>query len=1472
MAKKNKKRDARGYGQQTTTTVSANNSSKAQSRSPKQTTASNTVSGNANGAPKIGTSTGTSSAGAPMSTTSTTGTTTSSFPATPTMGSLAPTPLISLSTFQKLQSILQDIQSHSDESRKTAAVTAAAIEPARFPSKLGSIVDRLLVDLKFTEGQVEQVVQALTYDITLPSALNWLCLHLSPAELPSLFTEGLDFTQDSSNQDSRNVVTVLPMMPSQRTDTNPKDAASQVKETRLESSTSPPVPPMPLPESTTKQQTSEDEEAKAKQKAWLLERYAMMEDEENQKEEPCNSVGGGESTTPALEDCLPEELELQQQEQELAELAADVNNDANNYMRSKQEIRQLKAELRQKQQLVSGLRKRAEKLKAKKKKEEPQPVAIIEKTTEAEDEGGGFVDIFGSSGQDSDEEGGRVESGMTDSQAPTLVPTEVPKSLIDAIIQKSWTGSTPKKVLDERCKKMNIPKPKYTQLPNKAGFRLQVSLKKKQPPKSWDARHSDFTKGSSLQDYLALLALYGMDPNLELYRMFPPSFADMWLSWNKEVEMAKSEETKALDEKRRVFLDRLLALVKESAGESIGRGKVAPPCDHDDAHLDEQDSVPDEWDESDSDVEVSQEERGPSPQGLKLRDNFERRKQSSVYQKMYRIRQDLPVSVFRDDILRTISNHPVTILSAQTGAGKTTQCPQFLLEHAMESGMGDKTEILVTQPRRVAATSVAERVAEEMGEPKLGGLVGYKIRMDAKYSAETRLCFCTTGILLRRLHEDRDLAGVSHVVVDEVHERQQQTDVLLIALRELLRTTRPDLKIILMSATMDSELFCSFFGAAPLIQIPGRTFPVANYFLEDLLDATDYIIEEGSMYAKRDDSIWGEKATLWVTNRGGDKRREVVDLGGGTLSDDALSEEYQGYKLSTRKSMERVREDVVNFELVEEVLELILCKNAVENILEPPEGADMSSGSIIVFLPGLAEIRTMMERLLATRSFSDNKRFVILALHSTLPPKEQRRAFQPSAPDCRKIILSTNIAETSVTIPDVVCVIDSGRVREIHRNIRTSTSFLETTWCSQASSQQRAGRAGRVQPGLCLKLYSRHTASKTMKPTSEPELQRIPLEEVCLSILASGLTTNCMDFLSQAPQPPPTRLVDSAITTLLSVGAVTESLERQSDSRTIQQLTPLGKHMAKLPVDVKIAKLLIWGVLFRCLDTILTIAACLSAPSPVFTTPNAQEAAADAESDFITLCKAWEDYVSKTKGQSSRAVRHICEKNGWNAVGFRDISEHRKQLLDLLCGMGLVSIKRVTKGKDPDTSVVQLLPDSWYNTHGHNPRVIHAVLAAGLWPHVAQVESLTSARSYRGRRLFYDLREGDNTLHFHRTSVFSRRERLPNCWVVFYEKFGQGENVSISTAGLLDPLGMLLLGGNGAEALEVVPLERRVCLDDWVNVAVSGQVGVMLKTIRNQFETLLEIEWEGKQGGQEETTRNNAWNASFLDKVVDLFA
>ncbi|KAL9184942.1 hypothetical protein ACHAXT_002719 [Thalassiosira profunda] len=1291
-----------------------------------------------------------------------------------------------------------------------AASTKHAPPSDRFATRLSNAVDRL-DELGFTNSHVEQVVKALGYEITVEGALDWLCLHLPTLELPALFTDGV-VRQDLTEVTTAESLTVVREAGPGGGDMALADNVLAVDAAAIDK---------------LEGILDDDEEGKRKEKERLLLQYQYEEDEECDRGE-MEAVPTPDVATDATIELTPEERELAAQEAALAELEADANNDANNYMRSKAEIKQLRNEVKKMKQMVAGLRRKVERNRAHRQKKEPDEAegssdgvangaensAAKEEEPEAEESGGCF-DIFALSKEDV----GGDDEAATEEEAPSQ-----PKTILDlAYDAKKWTGSTPQLKLETVLKKQKLPRARYNKLPANGGFVLAVTLDKEKPPQKWEARSVDFRDGSSLKDYLAMQCLYAIDPTLPLYQIFPPPFRDLWRSWMDQVKQEKDEARQQEDEARQERMEHLLSLISQmQVGQStddVANGKGARE-EHEDAAFDQADeTVADNWDDdsdSDDDLPVTTSAAAPSQKGKKMQADFVRRQATSSYQKMKAARDDLPMASYRSAVLKAVENNAVTILCAETGAGKSTQCAQYILEQALLDGRGDEVNLICTQPRRVAATSLAERVADEMCD-SLGRTVGYQIRMESKRSPQTKLLFCTTGVILRRLQDDPNLSDITHVFVDEVHERQQQIDVLLVILRRLLQTTRPDLKVVLMSATMETELFSSFFRGAPVINVPGRTFPVSSYHLEDLLDATGHIIEAGSRYAFRED-YRGDTASLWVTTRGGEKRKETVDLTSQTQPGE-VSDLYAGYSMSTRRSMERVNEEVVNFDLIEDVLKLVTEKEG-EHALVAPDEVDMSRGSVLIFLPGLGEIKALMERLDGSRLFRDRTRFDVIPLHSTLSSRDQRRAFLPSKAGCRKIICATNIAETSVTIPDVVCCIDSGRVREVRRNKRTSASMLVTDWCPKSSAKQRQGRAGRVQPGICLKLYSSFTAERVMKATNEPELRRVPLEEVLMTILSSGFAHSCKEFLDQAPQPPSDESVQSALNVLFDVGAI------EVTQRTSERLTPLGKHLAKLPVDVKVGKMLIYGCIFRCIDPILTIAASLSASKSPFAmvfddagvAKARQRAFADPDSDFLTYCNVWEAYQKATEASVS-AGRRFCRDNYLNHIALREIEDARRQFFTLLCGIGFLD------GKIRFEEVRSCR----FNRNAKRTEVVHSVTCAGLYPNVARLEQTGQTD--------YALWHNKERIYFHKSSVNASKKRFSDSerWLVFHEKFGTPQRTSVSTTAIIHPFALLLFGGT-----VVVRHTERTVIVDQNSIGMAAQTGVMLRELRKKIDLLLQ--------------------------------
>ncbi|KAL8703327.1 MAG: hypothetical protein Q9201_003491 [Fulgogasparrea decipioides] len=422
------------------------------------------------------------------------------------------------------------------------------------------------------------------------------------------------------------------------------------------------------------------------------------------------------------------------------------------------------------------------------------------------------------------------------------------------------------------------------------------------------------------------------------------------------------------------------------------------------------------------------------------------------FRNMKQQRSTLPIWGFKHNILETINQHQVVIVRGETGCGKSTQVPSFILEQ--ELSLGKACKIYCTEPRRISAISLARRVSEELGERKndLGtsqSLVGYAIRLESRVSSGTRLVYATTGIMMRMLEASDDLGEITHLVLDEVHERSIESDFLLIVLRKLL-ARRPTLKVVLMSATIDTAQFSSYFAGAPILTIPGRTFPVEARFLEDALEETNFSNRDFYPGAPSIDDV--DEDEDYSNNKG---KGEYTSL--------------EKYSLKTRNTLAEYDEYRVNYDLIVSLLEMIASN---------PKYVGYSK-AILVFLPGIAEIRRLNEMLAGHGTFSYG--WSVHALHSTIAMDEQERAFAIPPPGHRKVVLSTNIAETGVTIPDVTCVIDTGKHKEMRPLLTLYARFDEKrqlsrlieVFISRANAKQRRGRAGRVQEGICFHLFTK---------------------------------------------------------------------------------------------------------------------------------------------------------------------------------------------------------------------------------------------------------------------------------------------------------------------------------------------------------------------------------------------------------------
>ncbi|MFR0675434.1 ATP-dependent RNA helicase HrpA [Enterobacterales bacterium AW_CKDN230030176-1A_HGKHYDSX7] len=536
----------------------------------------------------------------------------------------------------------------------------------------------------------------------------------------------------------------------------------------------------------------------------------------------------------------------------------------------------------------------------------------------------------------------------------------------------------------------------------------------------------------------------------------------------------------------------------------------------------------------------------------------------------------LPIAAKRDDIKKALSEHQVLVIAGETGSGKTTQLPKICLE----LGRGSHGLIAHTQPRRIAARSVASRVAEELGTP-LGGLVGYQVRFEDQSDANTLVKLMTDGILLAETQHDRFLERYDTIIVDEAHERSLNIDFLLGYLKTLL-PRRPDLKLIITSATIDLERFSKHFDDAPIIEVSGRTYPVETWY-RPLTSEQD---EEGNAV---EDDLTVDQAIL------------------------ATLDEIADHERRERKS----------------------------------------PGDVLVFLPGEREIRDAAEMLRKAQL----RHTEILPLYARLSPAEQQRIFQSHAG--RRVVLATNVAETSLTVPGIRYVIDSGTARISRYSYRAKVQRLPIEAVSQASANQRKGRCGRVEPGICIRLYSEEDFNARPAFT-DPEILRTNLAAVILQMLHLRLgAIDAFPFI----EPPDGKAISDGFNLLQELSAVNRE----------NQLTPLGRQLARLPIDPRLGRMLLEGARQGSLQEVLIIASALSVQDPRERPPERQQAAdqahaqwKDVDSDFAALINLWRGFEEQRQALTANPLRNWCRKQFLNYLRLREWRDAHRQLA-LIC-------------------------------------------------------------------------------------------------------------------------------------------------------------------------------------------------------------
>ncbi|ERM99915.1 pre-mRNA-splicing factor ATP-dependent RNA helicase DEAH1 [Amborella trichopoda] len=603
----------------------------------------------------------------------------------------------------------------------------------------------------------------------------------------------------------------------------------------------------------------------------------------------------------------------------------------------------------------------------------------------------------------------------------------------------------------------------------------------------------------------------------------------------------------------------------------------------------------------------------------------------TMLEKLQDERKTLPIYPYREELLQAVQDHQVLVIVGETGSGKTTQIPQYL----HEAGYTKRGKIGCTQPRRVAAMSVAARVAQEMGV-KLGHEVGYSIRFEDCTSDKTILKYMTDGMLMREFLGEPDLASYSVIMVDEAHERTLSTDILFGLVKDITRF-RPDIKLLISSATLDAEKFSDYFDSAPIFKIPGRRFPVDIHYTKS--PEADYL--EASI----------------VT-----------------------------------------------------VLQI--------HVTQPP-------GDVLVFLTGQEEIEAA-EEILKHRTRGLGTRIaelIICPIYANLPTDLQAKIFEPTPEGARKVVLATNIAETSLTIDGIKYVIDPGFCKMKSYNPRTGMESLLITPISKASALQRAGRSGRTGPGKCFRLYTAYSYQNELEDNTIPEIQRTNLANVVLTLKSLGINDLVnFDFMDS----PPSEALIKALEQLFALNALNKRGE----------LTKLGRRMAEFPLDPMLSKMIIASDKYKCSEEVITIAAMLSVGNSIFYRPKDKQVHADnARMNFHT-------------GNVGDHIALLKVYNSWKETNYST----------QWCYENYIQVRSMKRARDIRDQLEALLErvEIEPSTNENDHESIRKAITAGYFHNSARLQKNGSYRTVKNPQ----------NVHIHPSSGLA--EALPR-WVVYYE-------------------------------------------------------------------------------------------------------
>lgn len=1202
-----------------------------------------------------------------------------------------------------------------------------------------------------TKDIEDAMTNTLLHGGDLHSALDWLCLNLSDDALPEGFSQEFEEQQPKSRPKFQSVQIQATLSPPLQTKTKRQEEDPKIKPKK------------------------EEKTMEVNMKEWIL-RYAEQQNEEEKSE---GSKGSEDE----------DKFDPNQRYLNLAARLLDAKEQAAAFKveKNKQGQKEAQEKIRKFQREMETLEDHpifnpAIKISHQQSERKKAPLAT-------DGESALNFNLFEKPAAATEEEKGKKKE-----------PHDVRNFDYTA---RSWTGKSPKQFLIDWVRK-NLPKspnPSFEKVPVGRYWKCRVRVVKSEDDVLVVCPTILTEDGMQAQHLGATLALYRLVKGQSVHQLLPPTYRDVWVEWSDEEKKKEELNKMETNKPRDLFIAKLLSKLKQQQ-------QLQQQRQHPENKTESAEDPEESWENLVSDEDLSALSLEPTDaEDLEpVRNLFRRLQSTPKYQRLLKERQQLPVFKHRASIVETLKRHRVVVVAGETGSGKSTQVPHFLLEDLLLNDCGArKCNIVCTQPRRISAVSLATRVCEELGcEGGPGGrnsLCGYQIRMESRASESTRLLYCTTGVLLRKLQEDGLLADVSHVIVDEVHERSVQSDFLLVILKEILQK-RSDLHLILMSATVDSDKFSTYFTHCPILRISGRSYPVEVFHLEDIVEETGFILEKDSEYCQKflEEE---EEITINVTSKAGGikKYQECIPVQSGASPE--LSPFYQKYSSRTQYAVLYMNPHKINLDLILELLVYLDKSPQFRNI----------EGAVLIFLPGLAHIQQLYDLLSNDRRFY-SERYQVIALHSVLSTQDQAAAFMLPPPGVRKIVLATNIAETGITIPDVVFVIDTGRTKENKYHESSQMSSLVETFVSKASALQRQGRAGRVRDGFCFRLYTRERFEGFLE-YSVPEILRVPLEELCLHIMKCDLGSP-EDFLSKALDPPQPQVISNAMNLLRKIGACEPSEPK---------LTPLGQHLAALPVNVKIGKMLIFGAIFGCLEPVATLAAVMTEKSP-FITPIGRKDEADlaksslavADSDHLTIYNAYLGWKKAQQEGGFRSEISYCQRNFLNRTSLLTLEDVKQELVKLVRAAGFSS------------------STSWEGKTGtqalsfQDIALLKAVLAAGLYDSVGKIMCTKSVDVTEKLACMVETAQGKAQVH--PSSV--NRDLQTYGWLLYQEKVRYAR-VYLRETTLITPFPVLLFGGD----IEVQHRERLLSVDGWIYFQAPVKIAVIFKQLRVLIDSVL---------------------------------